>query len=107
MISAYVAMGFVSVLLFITGWGTYRYAPEMGRNPWFGFGTEWAHRSEKNWDRANRLAGQGFMMAAVALVPTSLLFMAMTPAQLSPLAVVLATLLNGAVGLHWVVRRCR
>lgn len=107
MLNAYVAMGFTSVALFTVGWLTYRLAPEVGRNPWFGFVSDWAMATEGNWVRANRLAGQGFMMAAVAVIPCALLFLAVIPAPLAPLAVILAALLNGAVGLHWVVKRCR
>ena len=107
MLDAYVATGFVSAALLLMGWVTYRYAPELGRNPWFGFGTDWAQATEGNWLKANRLAGQGFMMTAVAVVPTSLLFMTAVPAEMAPLAVILATLLNGAVGLRWVLKRCR
>lgn len=107
MLNAYVAIGFVCAALFLMGWLTYRFAPEVGRNPWFGFGTDWAQATEGNWLKANRLAGQGFMMTAVAVVPTALLFMAAVPAELAPLAVILATLPNGAVGLRWVLKGCR
>jgi len=107
MLDTYVAIGFVSVALLLVGWLIYRHAPEVGRNPWFGFGTDWAQATEGNWVRANRLAGQGFMMAAVAVVPTSLLFLTVVPAALAPLAVIVATLLNGAVGMRWVMQRCR
>ena len=107
MLDAYVAMGFVSAGLFTMGWLTYHFAPELGRNPWFGFATDWALATEGNWIRANQLAGQGFMMSAVAVVPTSLLFMSVAPENLAPLTVIIATLLNGAVGLRWVMKRCR
>jgi hypothetical protein len=107
MLNAYVAVGFVCAALFLVGWVTYRYAPEVGRNPWFGFGTDWAQATEGNWLKANRLAGQGFMMTAVAVAPTALLFMTVMPAELAPVAVIVATLLNCAVGLRWVVSRCR
>ncbi len=107
MLDAYVAMGFVSAALFTMGWLTYHFAPELGRNPWFGFATDWALATEGNWMRANRLAGQGFMMAAVAVVPSSLLFMSVIPRELAPAAVLVATCVNGAVGLRWVMKRCR
>lgn len=107
MLNTYVAMGFVSVALFLSGWVTYRYAPAVGRNPWFGFATDWALATEGNWARANRLAGQGFMMTAVTVVPTALLFMQAIPESVAPAAVIIAMLVNGAVGLRWVMRRCR
>src|ERR1700749_3223764 len=84
MSSAYAAMGFVSVALFLSGWVTHRYAPAVGRNPWFGFATDWALATEDNWTRANRLAGQAFMMTAVTVVPTSLLFMQAIPQEVAP-----------------------
>lgn len=107
MSSAYAAMGFVSVALFLSGWVTHRYAPAVGRNPWFGFATDWALATEDNWTRANRLAGQAFMMTAVTVVPTSLLFMQAIPQEVAPSAVIIAMLVNGAVGLRWVMKRCR
>lgn len=107
MLNAYVAVGFVSVALFLSGWVTYRYAPAVGRNPWFGFATDWALATEGNWTRANRLAGQAFMMTAVTVIPTSLLFMQAIPQHVAPAAVIIAMLVNGAVGLRWVMQRCR
>lgn len=107
MSSAYAAMGFVSVALFLCGWVTHRYAPMVGRNPWFGFATDWALATEGNWAQANRLAGQAFMMTAVTVVPTSLLFMQAIPQDVAPAAVIIAMLVNGAVGLRWVMKRCR
>lgn len=107
MLNAYVATGFVSVALFLSGWVTYRYAPMVGRNPWFGFATDWALATEGNWTRANRLAGQAFMMTAVSVVPTTLLFMQAIPQEAAPAAVIIAILVNGAVGLRWVMKRCR
>ena len=105
--NSYVALGFACLALFIVGWVTYRYAPAVGRNPWFGFNTDWAMASHDNWERANRLAGQAFMMAAVALAPTSLLFMQAIPETAAPAAVIIGMLVNGAVGLRWVVKNCR
>jgi uncharacterized membrane protein len=107
MLNSYVALGFASSALFLVGWATYRYAPAMGRNPWFGFVTDWAMESHDNWERANRLAGQAFMMAAVTLVPTALLFMQAIPQAAAPAAVIIGMLVNGAVGLRWVVKHCR
>lgn len=107
MFSAYIAMGFVSVALLGAGWVTYRYMPAVGRNPWFGFATDWALATEGNWAQANRLAGQAFMMTGVAVVPTSLLFMQPIPQEVAPAAVIIAMLVNGAVGLRWVTKRCR
>ncbi|HSN17548.1 MAG TPA: SdpI family protein [Gammaproteobacteria bacterium] len=107
MLNTYVALGFASCCLFLMGWVTYRYAPMVGRNPWFGFITDWAMQTHDNWERANRLAGQAFMMTAVALVPTSLLFMQAIPQGAAPAAVIIGMLVNGAVGLRWVVKNCR
>lgn len=107
MLNTYVALGFACIALFVIGWVTYRYAPAVGRNPWFGFNSDWAMETNDNWARANRLAGQAFMMAAVALAPTALLFMQALPRAVAPAAVIIAMLVNGAVGLRWVVKRCR
>ena len=107
MLNTYVALGFASCALFLMGWATHRYAPAVGRNPWFGFASDWAMETHGNWERANRLAGQAFMMAAVTLVPSSLLFMQVIPQAVAPAAVVIALLVNGAVGSRWVMKRCR
>ena len=107
MLNTYVALGFACVALLLVGWMTYRYAPAVGRNPWFGFVTDWAMETHDNWERANRLAGQAFMMTAVTVVPTALLFMQAIPRAAAPAAVIIAMLVNGGVGLRWVVKRCR
>lgn len=96
---------FVAVTMIITAIPLLR--GRVQPNALYGIRTQQSLRDEASWYRINKIGGQAFVQAGVALIPLSLLPLVADPAQKPVIFTVLAVLptLSVSAWAAWVVLR--
>ena len=105
--SAWLTLCFLTGLIFLLGWATFRYAPAIGRNPTFGFRIPWAMQSDENWRVANRKGGKAPMLAGLGIPMLSIPVFPFVDPGMRGLVVTAAMVFGVSAAILWTQSQCR